>query len=214
MSFMSRPPSAKIQAKGTAGYRRHNAVNCAPWRTCLVLSSFLLMPSQPFLVSSMSASAAASNPPTPPAASSLPSSSPASPADKMRHAFKDLKKQKQDMMDRVSGSLNKAKEMAGAAFGATEHHVEAANEHMLSRVLSVMNETEAHGWEHVTHRRGITVHRKFMPALNGVMSKFCCVRASGVLEASCLDVADLFEGNTRVAEYNKYFAEGRDLEHV
>jgi hypothetical protein len=77
-----------------------------------------------------------------------------------------------------------------------------------------MNETEAHGWEHVTHRRGITVHRKFMPALNGVMSKFCCVRASGVLEASCLDVADLFEGNTRVAEYNKYFAEGRDLEHV
>jgi len=77
-----------------------------------------------------------------------------------------------------------------------------------------MDETEAHGWEHVTHRRGITVHRKFMPALNGVMSKFCCVRASGVLEASCLEVAELFEGNTRVAEYNKYFAEGRDLEHV
>jgi anaerobic glycerol-3-phosphate dehydrogenase len=53
----------------------------------------------------------------------------------MRHAFKDLKKQKQDMMDRVSESLNKAKEMAGAAFGATEHHVEAANEHMLSRYM-------------------------------------------------------------------------------
>ncbi len=35
------------------------------------------------------------------------------------------------------------------------------------------------------------------------MSKFCCVRASGVLQASCNDVAELFEGNTRVAEYNK-----------
>ena len=33
-----------------------------------------------------------------------------------------------------------------------------------------------------------------MPALTGVMSKFCCVRASGVLEASCEDVAELFEG--------------------
>lgn len=59
------------------------------------------------------------------------------------------------------------------------------------------------GWEFVTCRRGITVHRKFMPSINGVMSKFCCVRASGVLEASCDDVAKLFEGNTRVSEYNK-----------
>jgi hypothetical protein len=39
--------------------------------------------------------------------------------------------------------------------------------------------------------------------VNGVLSKFCCVRASGVLEASCEDVANLFEGNTRVGEYNK-----------
>ena len=77
-----------------------------------------------------------------------------------------------------------------------------------------MDESEEHGWEFVTERKGVMVHRKFMPALDGVMSKFCCVRASGVLDASCGDVAELFEGNTRVAEYNKYFAEGRDLEHV
>lgn len=40
--------------------------------------------------------------------------------------------------------------------------VEALNEDMLGRVLSVMEETETHGWEFVTARKGITVHRKFM----------------------------------------------------
>jgi len=49
-----------------------------------------------------------------------------------------------------------------------------------NRVMSVMDEQEEHGWEFVTQRKGVMVHRKFMPALNGVMSKFCCVRASGV----------------------------------
>ncbi|KAM3570646.1 hypothetical protein VYU27_007289 [Nannochloropsis oceanica] len=194
---------------------------CPLWHKALLISAFLLLPPQPFSIlpasasaSSATAAASASSSPAPTtgASSTFPSSPNA--GDKMRQAYQDLNKQRQDMLDNVKDRLNKAKEMAGAAFGTGEQHVEAANEHLLEKVMSVMDETEAHGWEHVTHRRGITVHRKFMPALNGVMSKFCCVRASGVLEASCLEVAELFEGNTRVAEYNKYFAEGRDLEHV
>ncbi len=40
--------------------------------------------------------------------------------------------------------------------------MEALNEDMLGRVLGVMEEGERHGWEFVTERRGITVHRKFM----------------------------------------------------
>jgi hypothetical protein len=40
------------------------------------------------------------------------------------------------------------------------------------------------------------------------------LQATGVLHASAEDVAELFEGNTRVAEYNKYFAEGKDLEFL
>lgn len=45
---------------------------------------------------------------------------------------------------------------------ALTRQVEALNEDMLGRVLSVMEESEAHGWEFVTARKGTTVHRKFM----------------------------------------------------
>ena len=43
--------------------------------------------------------------------------------------------------------------------------MEALNEDMLGRVLAVMEESEAHGWEFVTARKGTTVHRKFMVRL-------------------------------------------------
>lgn len=132
--------------------------------------------------------------------------------------MRDLDKQRERMMETVKGHVSKARELCEEALIRQPRHdvheVESLNEHVLERVLNCMSEDEKHGWEFVASRRGITVHRKFMPTWNGIMSKFCCVRATGVLHASVEDVAELFEGNTRVAEYNKYYKEGRDLEHL
>ena len=104
----------------------------ALWQKCLLLSSLLLL-SASASASSPAAAASASTPPLLPAASSHPSSS---AGDKMRQAYQDLNKQRLDMLDSVKDRISKAKEMAGAAFGTGEHHVEAANEHMLDRYAS------------------------------------------------------------------------------
>jgi hypothetical protein len=39
-------------------------------------------------------------------------------------------------------------------------------------------------------------------------------QASAVLSASAEDIYTLFQDNTRVCEYNKYFAKGKDLEEL
>lgn len=40
------------------------------------------------------------------------------------------------------------------------------------------------------------------------------MKATGVIEASPSTILKLFEDNSRVAEYNKFYAEGRDLEDI
>jgi hypothetical protein len=56
------------------------------------------------------------------------------------------------MLDNVKGKINKAKEQLMKNSGPAEHVVEAANENLLEKVMSVMVEQEEHGWEFVTER--------------------------------------------------------------
>lgn len=93
-------------------------------------------------------------------------------------------------------------------------YAESLNDKVLRRVLECLDQGEEDGWEFVTETKGIKVHRKNLPSMDGRVSKYCCVKASGVLDASPADILKLFEDNERVPEYNKFYAEGRDLEAI
>ncbi len=93
-------------------------------------------------------------------------------------------------------------------------YAEALNDKVLRRVLACLDETEADGWEFVGETQGVKVHRKNLPALDGRLSKFACVKATGVIDASPATILALFADNLRVPEYNKFYAEGRDLEAI
>jgi len=93
-------------------------------------------------------------------------------------------------------------------------YADSLNDKVLRRALECLDQGEADGWEFVTETKGVRVHRKSLPSMDGKLSKYCCVKASGVLAASPADILTLFEDNTRVAEYNKFYAEGRDLEAI
>jgi hypothetical protein len=47
---------------------------------------------------------------------------------------------------------------------------------VLKRVLDCLDQTEADGWEYVTTSKGVTVHRKILPGLDGKMTNYCCVK--------------------------------------
>ena len=55
-------------------------------------------------------------------------------------------------------------------------YAEAMNDKTLRRVLACLDETEADGWELVTDSGGVKVHRKNLPAMDGRMTRFCCVK--------------------------------------
>lgn len=93
-------------------------------------------------------------------------------------------------------------------------YAEAMNDKVLRRVLACLDETEADGWEFVGETHGVRVHRKNLPALDGRLTKFACVKATGVIDASPETILALFADNVRVPEYNKFYAEGRDLEAI
>jgi hypothetical protein len=93
-------------------------------------------------------------------------------------------------------------------------YADSLNDKVLRRALECLDQGEADGWEFVTETNGVRVHRKSLPSMDGKLSKYCCVKATGILAASPADILTLFEDNTRVAEYNKFYAEGRDLEAI
>lgn len=45
-------------------------------------------------------------------------------------------------------------------------------------MLDCLDQTEADGWEYVTTSKGVTVHRKILPGLDGKMTNYCCVKVS------------------------------------
>jgi hypothetical protein len=93
-------------------------------------------------------------------------------------------------------------------------YADSLNDKVLRRVLECLDQGEEDGWELVSDAKGVTVHRKNLPSMDGRVSKYCCVKASGTLAASPDDILALFAENTRVPEYNKFYAEGRDLEAI
>lgn len=93
-------------------------------------------------------------------------------------------------------------------------YADSLNDKVLRRALDCLDQGEADGWEFVTDTNGVRVHRKSLPSMDGKLSKYCCVKATGILAASPADILTLFEDNTRVSEYNKFYAEGRDLEAI
>jgi hypothetical protein len=97
--------------------------------------------------------------------------------------------------------------------------LEQANLQGLEHVLSVINEP---GWQFVTEKHGVTVHKKYMkPSISSSSgssdevvneqsaAKFACVIARGTLNAKAEDVCALFKSNDRVHEYNDNCADVR-----
>jgi hypothetical protein len=100
--------------------------------------------------------------------------------------------------------------------------LEQANGQGLEHVLSVINEP---GWQFVTEKNGVTVHKKYIkPSISSSSSsssssdevvneqsaaKFACVIARGTLNAKAEDVYALFKSNDRVHEYNDNCADVR-----
>ena len=87
------------------------------------------------------------------------------------------------------------------------------NDRTLSKVLEYIDPEDV-GWELVRDGSadgmgGVTIHRKVPTG-----QRFAVVRASGIIRASAEDIVKLFEDNSRVPEYNKFFDTGRDLEMV
>lgn len=68
------------------------------------------------------------------------------------------------------------------------------------------------GWTLIRAEEGIEVYRRFMGA--GPGSQFACVMCNGVVNSAPKSVLELFEDNTRVPEYNSFYARGKDLETV
>jgi len=56
--------------------------------------------------------------------------------------------------------------------------VEHMNDKALKRVLDCLAETEEDGWELVAKKEkgDVVVHRKFMAGLDGIPSRFCCIK--------------------------------------
>lgn len=94
----------------------------------------------------------------------------------------------------------------------SQYYYSSLTDSTLSQVLKLIDPADE-GWDLIRSQDGISVMRKFMGS-SAQSFKYACVRAEGVLRASPAQILSLFEDNTRVSEYNKFFGEGRDLEEV
>ena len=61
------------------------------------------------------------------------------------------------------------------------------------------------GWKHVRSENGVDVYRKFINE-GPFGSKYACVKAIGVVQASPKSVLDILKDDSRTAEYNTLYA--------
>eukprot|EP01041_Mallomonas_annulata_P000572 gene572-1101_t len=117
------------------------------------------------------------------------------------------------MQERVSTSSVLYEELLAKRKGS--FYYTAMNDATLNKVLKLIDSNDE-GWQLIRSQDGVSVFRKFIGGGVGGQSsfKYACVKAEGVMQASPKLILDLFEDNTRVTEYNKFFQEGRDLENV
>ena len=91
----------------------------------------------------------------------------------------------------------------------------ALNDQTLNKILKLIDPKtrSQQGWKLIKSENGYEVHRKFMnPGLPG--SQFACVMCHGIINSAPEDVLNLFEDDSRVPEYNSFYADGKDLEIV
>lgn len=92
---------------------------------------------------------------------------------------------------------------------------QAENDQSLNRVLKLIDPAsrDKQGWKLIRSEGGYEVYRKFMGG-GTVGSQFACIMCHGMINSSPESVHALFEDNTRVAEYNSFFKDGRDIEVI
>eukprot|EP00624_Nannochloropsis_granulata_P000143 evm.model.NODE_1050_length_13595_cov_28.766165.2 len=129
-------------------------------------------------------------------------------------SLETFKRQYDDTWGRFSGTVRKLGPFTKTEVADQQRRLDEAFQQFMTQYSNSTAEGEADGWEFVTETNGVRVHRKSLPSMDGKLSKYCCVKATGILAASPADILTLFEDNTRVAEYNKFYAEGRDLEAI
>jgi len=119
-----------------------------------------------------------------------------------------------NVQEKVSSSTSLYEELVSKKRGSI--YYSTMNDATLSKVLKLIDPADP-GWQQIRSQDGVLVSRKFIGGGGGGQSqsfKYALVKAEGVVKASPKDILRLFEDNTRVSEYNKYFQEGRDLEDV
>mmetsp|Transcript_25777 Transcript_25777/g.33788 ORF Transcript_25777/g.33788 Transcript_25777/m.33788 type:complete len:543 (+) Transcript_25777:115-1743(+) len=93
-------------------------------------------------------------------------------------------------------------------------YVDKLNDQTLRKVLECLDEGPEDQWELISDKHGVEVSRKFMETQDSRGGKYCCVKAIGQLKCSPAQIQALFDDPTRVAEYNPFFGEGRQLERL
>ena len=91
----------------------------------------------------------------------------------------------------------------------------ALNDATLNKLLKLIDPKTRiqQGWKLIKSEDGYEVYRKFMkPGLPG--SQFACIMCFGIINSSPQDLLNLLEDDTRVPEYNSFYADGKDLEIV
>lgn len=105
--------------------------------------------------------------------------------DGLRRQQEKMMKRIKDQRQELDGSLKKVLEQLMNFNKVYEDLIqkkesklfaESMNDKVLRRVLDCLDQTEDDGWEFVTEVNGVKVHRKFMPTLDGRMSKYVCVK--------------------------------------
>lgn len=93
--------------------------------------------------------------------------------------------------------------------------LQGENDQSLNRVLKLIDPAtrDKQGWKLIRSEDGYEVYRKFMGG-SGAGSRYACIMCHGKIGSSPESVYALFEDNTRVAEYNSFYKDGRDLEVI
>jgi hypothetical protein len=85
------------------------------------------------------------------------------------------------------------------------------NDAALNQILKLIDPADK-GWKLIKAEDGYEVYRKFLGF--GPSSQYACVMCHGVINSPPKTVLSLFEDNSRVAEYNSFCKDIRDLEYI
>ena len=125
----------------------------------------------------------------------------------------------ENVFDNLKEKIQQSNELYDEIVARTQSklYYDKLNDKVLKRILDCLDEDEEQGWELVSSPNagnGPLVHRKNLPSIDGHFSKYCCVKATGIMNAKYQDILDLFDDNDRITEYNSFYTQGADLETI